>query len=300
MATTSKALPKKIAIIATALLVIGFGWWLSQRNIQTTDDAYIEADISVLSPEVEGMVAGLHFTAHQNVKAGDILVQLDDGTFKNALAAAEATLTESTSALAEAEANVDQANTDLARAEHLASTNVGSRQSLDDARIALRQAAARTGEAQARIALATAQRDQARLNLEHTTIRAPFDGQVGEPAVQPGTFVRTGAQLVMLVPKELHVTANFKETQISRLKVGQHATLRFDTLPGEKYIGTVSSLSPGTGSTFALLPPENATGNFTKIVQRVPVRISLPDDPSFRDKLRAGLSVEVSVDVSQQ
>lgn len=299
MTSTAKTRSKKIALIAAALLLLAFGWWFSQRNIQTTDDAYIEADVSVLSPEVEGMVSKLHFTAHQRVKAGDLLVQLDDSSFKTALAAAEATLNEAGSALEEAKANADLAATDLNRAEHLASTNAGSRQSLDDARIAVRQATARIDEAQARIALATAQRDQAKLNLEHTTIRAPFDGQVGEPAVQPGTFVRTGAQLVMLVPKELHVTANFKETQISRMKVGQHATLRFDSLPGAKYIGTLSSLSPGTGSTFALLPPENATGNFTKIVQRVPVRISLPDDPSLRDKLRAGLSVEVSVDISQ-
>lgn len=290
---------KKIAIFASCLLLVGFGWWWSHRNLQTTDDAYVEADVSALSAEVEGLVDTVAFKAHQAVQKGDLLIELRSDTFKVALDIAKAGVAKAEASLDEAKASALKAQNDLARTQHLATSNVSSQQSLDDAKVAVDQAKARVEAASAGLALAIAERDRAQLDLDHTRIYAPFDGILGDSAVQAGTYVRTGAQLVMLIPKAYYVTANFKETQISKMRAGQKATLRFDSFPEKTYDGQIDSLSAGTGATFALLPPENATGNFTKIVQRVPVRISLPDDAALIGLLRAGLSVEVTVDVAQ-
>ncbi len=157
--------------------------------------------------------------------------------------------------------------------------------------------AAQTGRAQAALLRARAALDQARLNLSYGTIVAPVAGSVGDRTVRAGQFVQPGTRLLDVVPmgESLYVTANFKETQLGRIAVGQAATLDLDMLGGAPFRGVVDSLPPGSGSTFALLPPENATGNFTKIVQRFAVRIRLLPDPRLV-RLRPGLSVTASVD----
>jgi membrane fusion protein (multidrug efflux system) len=299
MPISAHASIKKVALLASCLLLIGFGWWWSHRNLQATDDAYVEADVSALSAEVEGLVENVAFKAHQPVKKGDLLIELRSDYFKAALSVAEAGVAKAEANLDEAKASAQKSQNDLARTQHLATSNVSSQQSLDDAKVAVDQAKARVEAAEAGLALAIAERDHAQLDLDHTKIYAPFDGILGDSTVQAGTYVHTGSQLVMLIPQAYYVTANFKETQISKMRAGQKATLRFDSLPDKTYEGQIDSLSAGTGSTFALLPPENATGNFTKIVQRVPVRISLPQDAALMSLLRAGLSVEVTVDVAQ-
>jgi membrane fusion protein (multidrug efflux system) len=204
------------------------------------------------------------------------------------------------------------------RAASLASTNVASQSSLDTANAALEQATAQVAAGDAQIALAQSQiavlegqraeaesqlkslrlaLDKANRDLGFTVLRAPYDGVVGNLAVQTGDLVSAGARLAALVPtKALYVDANFKETQLARLVPGETVTIRVDAMDGPPITGTVESLAPASGSVFSLLPAENATGNFTKVVQRVPVRIALPADVLASGTLKAGLSVVVEAD----
>ncbi len=204
------------------------------------------------------------------------------------------------------------------RAATLSATGVGSREAqqrtgaaFDEAEADLRHALAALGVARAKVqtleaegayaagslAKARADVDRARINLDDTVLRAPVDGVVGDGRARAGNYVQPGLGLLTVVPmgQGLYVTANFKETQLARMQPGEAVTVTADAFPGHPFRGVIDGFSPGTGAQFALLPPENATGNFTKIVQRVPVRIRLAPDRALR-LLRAGLSVEVSVD----
>jgi membrane fusion protein (multidrug efflux system) len=152
-------------------------------------------------------------------------------------------------------------------------------------------------EAQAQEESAKAELDSAKVSLDSTTVRASVDGKVGDKTVQLGHFVQAGTRLMSIVPmSDIYVTANFKETQIGRMRPGQPVTIEVDALAGVKIKGRVASISPGTGAEFSLIPPQNATGNFTKIVQRVPVRISIEAEPEQRRVLVPGLSVTVTAD----
>lgn len=204
------------------------------------------------------------------------------------------------------------------RAAGLAATAVASQAELDKANAALDQANANLTAADAQIAAADAQiavlqgqraeaegalktlglsRDKAERDLGFTVLRAPYDGIVGNLSVQTGDLVSSGMRLAALVPTdELYIEANFKETQLKTLVPGETATIRIDALGGEEIEGVVELISPASGSVFSLLPAENATGNFTKVVQRVPVRIALPADALASGKLRAGLSVVLEID----
>ena len=149
----------------------------------------------------------------------------------------------------------------------------------------------------AALAGAIADRDTAQLNLSYTELRAPIDGTVGNRSARAGAYATVGAQLISLVPSRgLWVDANFKESQLARMRPGMPVTVAADVLPGEAFKGHVASLAPATGAVFSVLPPENATGNFTKIVQRVPVRVALDGDGATLGRLRPGLSVTASVD----
>jgi membrane fusion protein (multidrug efflux system) len=158
---------------------------------------------------------------------------------------------------------------------------------------------AQVEQAEAQAASAEAQLKTATINLASTTISATVDGRIGDQTVRPGQFVQQGTRLMSLVPSNsLYIMANFKETQIGRMRVGQPAEIRIDALPGLELHGRVDSIAPGTGAQFSLLPPQNATGNFTKIVQRVPVRIALDSSAATREVLLPGLSAKVTVETS--
>jgi membrane fusion protein (multidrug efflux system) len=238
----------------------------------------------------------------------------------------EALLTEQQSAIAQADAAVEAdqaavafAGQEVQRYGALARTGVGSTQRSQQAQADLAQkravlerdqaaaqaARAHTGvlqtqrrQADATIAARKAALAQARINLEQTNIVAPIDGVVGDRSIREGQFVQAGSKLMSVVPTDhVYLVANFKETQTGRMEAGQPVSIELDTFPGETIAGTVDSLAPGTGAQFALLPPENATGNFTKIVQRVPVKIVLdPDDP-LTARIRPGLSATATVDI---
>lgn len=238
--------------------------------------------------------------------------------FDAQITGAQAALTQAKTQKAALEAGAHSAELAQGRADQLHSKSFGSQATLDSANAAVEQANANLAGADAGIAAAQANisvlqaqraeaqsslkslqlaRDMAQRNLDFTVLKAPYDGVIGNLAVQKGDLVSAGQRLAALVPVDgLYINANFKETQLAELAVGETVTIHVDALGKKTLIGTVASLSPASGSVFSMLPPENATGNFTKVVQRVPVRIALPQSALDAGYLRAGLSVVIDAD----
>ncbi|HBM62332.1 MAG TPA: HlyD family secretion protein [Citreicella sp.] len=314
----------------------GWSWWSEGRFLIETDDAYVQADLSLVSSKLEGYVAEIPVEANQHVRQGEVLVRIDDGDYRIALqqaqaklptldrtlaridaqvSAAEAAVTQAEAQRAAAQASLRTASTAAERARDLAARRVTSQADLDEATGALDTARANLAAAEAAITGARAEVEvlqaqraetessradlqlavaQAQRDLDMTVLRAPFDGTVANVAIEQGELVSPGARLAAVVPDHgLYVEANFKETQLAEIVAGETARIRIDAMEGHEIEGRVVSLAPATGSVFSLLPADNATGNFTKIVQRVPVRIDLPDGTQG---LRAGLSVVVEID----
>jgi membrane fusion protein (multidrug efflux system) len=325
-----------IAIGAFVLLGAGYGaWWMtSLRWTQSTDDAYVSGNVVQITPQVAGTVVGIGADDTQFVKAGQPLVQLDQADAKIALEQADARLGKTVrevrglfATTAQLRASVDQRNADVARAaedlarrERLASSGAVSGEELQHARTTLSAAnAALTAAKQeleanrARIdrttlrnhpdvLAAAAQLHDAYLELARTELPAPVSGYVAKRAVQLGQRVSPGAPLMAIVPlDQVWVDANFKEPQLADMRVGQPVTLKSD-LYGRHivYHGTVAGFGAGTGSAFALLPAQNATGNWIKIVQRVPVRIAIDASELSDHPLQVGLSMQVAVDTHQR
>jgi membrane fusion protein (multidrug efflux system) len=334
--------PVILAVLAAALAFggyEGFHWWTDGRFMVSTDDAYVQADITILSAKVSGYVSSVAITNNQSVKARDLIAKIDDGDYRLALQSAKDKLATQQSAItrigrqieagrasaAQAEAQVvsaqaeaERAESDYARQQQLARSDYTSRAALENAKAARDRANAEVKSAQAALAaaqanvqvLAAQQTEGERLAAEYRTsvekaerdlsfteIRAPVDGVIGNKAMEVGTYVQPGARLAALVPlTSVHVDANFKETQLVSLKPGQKVHVKVDAFPDSDIVGTVESVSPASGAVFSLLPPENATGNFTKIVQRVPVRVTVSPEVAQQGLLRPGLSVVVDVD----
>jgi membrane fusion protein (multidrug efflux system) len=317
----------------------GWNWWTVGRFMVSTDDAYVQADVTTLVAKASGYVSKINVQDNARVKAGDVLAEIDPVDYELAVTSArdkitaeratiariESQIPASEAAVQQAQAQLDaaeatrvRAQADFDRAQQLAARDFGSRQSLDQARAARDNAIANVASAKAALAQARANVDvtkaqraeaeaalaglqtqlqSAERDLSFTTIRAPADGVVGNRAVDVGSFVNTGSRLMALVPTgTVYVSANFKETQLAELVPGQEVSLSVDALEKIELKGRVESIAPASGSVFSLLPVENATGNFTKIVQRVPVRIAISADDALRAHLRPGLSVVVDVD----
>jgi membrane fusion protein (multidrug efflux system) len=336
---------RRIALIALLILAglglvhIALHWWTVGRFIESTDDAYVGGNVTVIAPEVAGFIHQLAVSDNQTVHAGDLLITLDDRDYRAALAKAEAavaiqsaTLTNldatrrlQEAVIAQAQADITAADAEVVRTHDdqiryrdLVANNAVSAQSSEQADTDYKRASA--NREKARAALTAAQRelnvidtqklqtqaawqqavaeaDAARLNLGYTELRAPMDGTVGNRSAQVGAYAIAGSQLISLIPVHgLWIDANFKESQLAHLKPGAPATVTVDSLPGETFHGQVISIAPATGAEFSVLPPENATGNFTKIVQRITVRIGLDDEAAAPGQLRPGLSVIVKVD----
>jgi membrane fusion protein (multidrug efflux system) len=357
-----KAQPKRSArrFILPLVLIAGIGyggnlaynWFVEGRFIVSTDDAYIGADTAIIAAKVAGHIAQVAVPENTAVRAGDLLIKIDDGDYRLAVQSAKdkietqeatiarigrqidaqrAVIAQAESQAATVRAQVDAAEADVQRsaleydrAQKLALENYGSQQRLEQAQadrdkmVAAKVAAvsavasadaavegakanldvlsaqkleAERSRGELQTALAKAERD-----LSFTTIVAPSDGVVGNRAAQVGEYVQPGTRLIALVPlTSAYVDANFKETQLGSIRPGQKVDVAVDSLDGRTVEGTVLSLAPASGSQFSLLPPDNATGNFTKIVQRVPVRIALSPDALKTGELRPGLSVVASV-----
>ena len=326
-------------LIALSATWYGRQWWTVGRFIESTDDAYVGGEVTVIAPKVAGFIVEVAVTDNQAVHTGDLLIKLDDRDYRAALAKAnaavagqEATLAnldatrrlqdsmiaQAEAEVAAAEAEVARSRFDIMRYSQLASDQYASLQRFQQADADNKKATAAVEKARAALAAARlrldvidtqkqearaardqaiAERDLARLNLGYTELRAPIDGVVGNRSARAGAYAMVGAQLISLVPAHgLWVDANFKESQLALVRPGLPASIEADVLPGRVFRGHVASLAPATGAQFSVLPPENATGNFTKIVQRVPVRIQLDDGASMLGDLRPGLSVTAAVD----
>ena len=308
---------------------IGAGWcyYDYSRQHPSTADAYLGMHVVRVAPRVSGPIETLAVHSHQQVHKGDLLFTIDPTTFELALQQAQARLQQARDTLvaenaqiaaaqAEADAaraNLQQAQRHTARIRDLAAKGTASKddrdaaiQALMDARDSAAAAQAQVladkarrgaaGAANATIKAAQAARDQARLDLKYTHVYAPANGTLGELDLRPGSYVTAGQPLLALVETDdVWVDANFKETELPRIRPGQPASVSVDLLPGVTFRGRVASLGPASGAAFSLLPPENATGNWVKVTQRFPVRVHLMDP---RPDLRLGASSEVTIDTS--
>jgi membrane fusion protein, multidrug efflux system len=304
-----------MGLVLVALAGLGVRRWIFGLSHQSTDDAQVDGHIVPILPKVGGFVTEIRVDENQRVRVGDTLVVLDDRDYKVRLAQAEADLAvalagvsnrtrvgQAEAQVEQAQANALKARADLDRLRPLAEQDIVSKQQLDAAEAAARAADAALAAAQAalvgadaRVGAARAARDQAALNLSYTRITAPASGVVSKKTVELGQLVQAGQPLMSVVPLEdVWITANLKETQIADVKPGEPVDFTVDAYPGVHFRGHVESLSPATGARFSLLPPDNATGNFTKVVQRVPVRIR-PEKADPAHPLRPGMSVVVTI-----
>jgi membrane fusion protein, multidrug efflux system len=319
----------------------GYGWyyWTVGQFLESTDDAYAQADSTIVAPKVSGYLHDVQVSDNQPVKAGQLLATIDDRDYVAALdqakadvAAAQADIDNFKASLEQQQAviaqardtvSLDQANLIYAQQENdrymtLAKRGASSLElaqqaisKLDTARATLQHdtAAVQAAEKQVNVlqaelakADATLQHNQAverqaELNLGYTRIVAPIEGVVGNRNLRVGEYVQAGTQLMALVPIDaVYIVANFEETQLADIRPGQPATIGVDSFPNAAITGRVDSLAPASGAEFTLLPPDNATGNFTKIVQRIPVKIVLDRANPLAGKVRPGMSVVATID----
>lgn len=329
---------RALTILAIVLLVAGIAWLayylLIARWEQDTDDAYVQGNIVSITPQTLGTVVAINADDGMRVRAGQVLVQLDPNDAKVALERAEANLAGTVrqvrglySSVESAQADIAarqvalrQAQDDVARRSGLVASGAVSAEELAHARAGLDAARAALGASQGQLSrsralvdattvasqpqvqAAAAQLREAYLNLQRAAIVAPIDGYVARRSVQLGQRVAPGAPLMAVIPlDEVWVDANFKETQLHNLRLGQPVSLTADMYGGNvTYNGRLASLGMGTGSAFALLPPQNASGNWIKIVQRIPVRIAIDRKQLADHPLRLGMSMAVTVDVHDQ
>lgn len=293
--------PRGLALIGAGLvlicvLVFGSQWLLVGRHQVSTDNAYVRADISLISAKIEGYVRAVPAVENQAVHAGDVLVEIEQTDYQARLEAARAALAQAQGARSSERANRALANADVNRYRPLAERGLLSPARMQQLEIQARQASGGLAAADAGVEAALAQVHQAELDLERTLIHAPIDGVVGDRQVQVGQLVRSGSPLMSVVPlQSVYVVANFKETQIARFRSGQAVIVRPDVAHDLRLRGWVESIAPASGSEFSIIPTDTATGNFTKIVQRVPVRIRLDPGQEGLDLLRPGLSASVTV-----
>ena len=334
-------------VMLGTLLFLGLHFLARSFTHESTDDAFLSANVVALAPRVAGQVKRVYVDDNQPVKAGELLVEIDPADYEVQLAqkqaaqvaaeanvrlleasinllATEVATAEATAKQSEAEAEADQAragqaNSDLKRAEDLIRKNTISPQEFDSAKaaaaaadatlkagrekassdrskIAESQAQLEAGRrawqrAQAQAHQAEADVRQAKLNLSYTRLTAPQEGRVTHKAVEEGDYVQVGQRLLALVPAEVWVTANFKETQLQRIQPGQPVKIEVDSIGGRTFAGHVDSIQAGSGAAFSLLPPENAVGNFVKVVQRVPVKITFDKPVEAGHALGPGMSV---------
>lgn len=340
----SRAAIKRAALVLALVLGVAavgdFGnyYLTTGRYLESTDDAYVKADSTIIAPKVSGYIAEVLVSDNEPVKAGQLLARIDDRDFRTALNQAKADVAASEAAVSNldaqielqrpliqqqaadvdaAEANLKFAQEERSRYDDLMKSGSGTVQRAQQTDAALRAQTAQLQQSKAGLiaankkievlstqrAQAVAQLDHARaveeqaaLNLSYTQITAAVEGTVGARTLRVGQYVQAGTQLMAVVPLDaVYVVANFKETQLTNVRNGQPVEIKIDSFHSTMLKGHVDSLSPASGLEFALLPPDNATGNFTKIVQRVPVKIVL-DGQNLKGLLRPGMSAVPTVD----
>jgi membrane fusion protein, multidrug efflux system len=323
------------------IIVVSTNWtrWEGGSGWQSTNDAYLQSDLTPISAKVGGYVRELPIEDFDHVHRGQVLAQLVDDDYRAAVAQATAgvatamaqeqalkaqhelqlaNLEAAHAVVASTTASAEQNGRDLARQNRLletgsSSTEAGERLSTTHAQVEaqltqnraqalaaerqLKVLDAQIAQSEASVAAQRAALDAAKLNLGYTTITATEDGVIGQRQVKPGQLVGAGSQITTLVPlPKVWVIANYKETQLTHMSVGQKAEITVDTFPGHTLRGHLLAFAPASGADFALLPPDNATGNFTKVVQRIAVKIAIDDADGLGDRLVPGMSVEAKVD----
>ncbi|MFP1907893.1 HlyD family secretion protein [Lonsdalea quercina] len=334
-----------LAIVVVVMLIVGLFFWLTSRNVETTDDAFTDSDAVTIAPKASGYVTQLHVKDNQRVKQGDLLVVIDprDNTAQRDQAQAQLGLAmaqlhqaqaaldlakvqypaqkdQALATLAKAQANYVNAQEDDKRQRGV-DPRATSQRNIDAAGAQLRSARAELESAKAQVEVASqvalqirqqatnvearqrqveqaqAQLNTANLNLSYTEVRAPYDGFITRRNVQVGSLVQPGTALFSLVSPNTWITANFKESQLERMRPGNKVNITVDAWPNMKLEGHVDSVQMGSGSRFSAFPAENATGNYVKIVQRVPVKIVIDKGLDPERPLPLGLSVEPKVTV---
>jgi membrane fusion protein, multidrug efflux system len=303
-----------VSLIAMAILALVFGssYLRFAMSRESTDDAFIQGHIVSVSAKVDGHTTKVCVQDNQWVEKGDLLAELDPRDFQVSLDLASASLSAAQASAEQSRAQVSIASVEAARAEkdynryrQLFEAGGGvTQQQVDNAAAAAQSAAAQLEAAnkqviaaQAKSSEAKAAFEQAQLNLSYTRIYAPQSGRVTNKALEEGEYIRVGQPLMTIVPPEVWVVANFKETQLKYMKPGQPVKIKVDAYSQKIFKGHIDSIQAGTGAIFSLLPPENATGNYVKVVQRVPVKIVFDEDPNEIKMLSPGMSVVPEVKV---
>jgi membrane fusion protein (multidrug efflux system) len=327
-----------VALAVVVLLTTQWDTWTGARNRQSTEDAYIRGDITPLSAKVDGYIRDVAVGDYQVVKAGDLLVEIENNDYRAHVAQAyadwlgaeaavgnlkarkdlqHAEIDQAQSTIAVTQADVDRTKQELQRQRNLLASSYGTAQKVEQALADQKRFEATLVKNQAEYEAARRQMgvldteeiqlradakakhaalELARITLGYTWIAAPVDGLLGERGVRPGQYVHAGTQVISVVPlSNVWVVANYKETQLTHVAIGQKAEITVDTFPNVVVHGKVVGISPASGSQFSLLPPDNATGNFTKVVQRLAVKIALDPDNPLAGKLRPGMSVIATV-----
>ncbi|MES2869074.1 MAG: HlyD family secretion protein [Pseudomonadota bacterium] len=344
MSTTTGHKPLVMAGAGLVALIVLYGLWrlvFATGTVQSTNDAFVSADYTLVAPKVAGFIDEVLVQDNQPVKAGQLLARIDPQDYQTALQAAQASVATAQAQLANAQAMLEQQHSlieqakatvdadlaqveftqhELQRYEHLAGQGAGTLQNsqqaknrsqtarallaqhkaaLDAARQQTQVLAAQSTAAQASLQHAEALQARAELDLSYTQLVAPFDGVVGRRSVRLGAYVKPGDTLLAVVPlAKAFVVANFLEHQLTHMSPGQRVTIKVDSFPGETLQGTVDSIAPATGVTFSAIAPDNATGNFTKVTQRIPVKITLDPQQALASQLRLGMSVDASIDTA--
>jgi len=301
-----------VIVLVILALVLGASYLLLTMSRESTDDAFIQGHIVSVSAKVDGHITKVYVQDNQWVEKGDLLAELDPRDFQVAVDLAHAALSAAQAIAEQSRAQVSIASVEAARAEkdynryrQLFEASGGvTQQQVDNVAAAAQSAAAQLEAAnkqvvaaQAKAAEAKAAFDKAQLNLSYTRIYVPQSGRVTNKALEEGEYIRVGQSLMMIVPREVWVVANFKETQLKYMKPGQPVKIKVDAYPQKDFRGHIDSIQAGTGAIFSLLPPENATGNYVKVVQRVPVKIVFDEDPNEIKMLSPGMSVVPDVKI---
>ena len=304
--TDAKSRRKRIilfSLLALTVAVAGGGYYSYWKRVGSryvsTDNAYTAAEVAVVTAEIDGPVAAVNVVDSQQVKHGDVLIVIDDTDARLALRQAEADLARARAQVASATSDVERSGIDLQRRQALVASGSVSGDELTKVINGSGDARASLNAARAAVALAQARVDKAKVDLGRTVIRSPVDGVIARREVQLGQRVQPSTPLLDVVPvSEMYVNANFKEVQLKKVRDGQPVELRSD-LYGSKvtFHGHVAGLAGGTGSAFALIPAQNATGNWIKVVQRLPVRIAMDPGELAAHPLRVGLSMSAKIDL---
>lgn len=333
-----------LALGAAGVLLVLYAWRLPPFTTteQVTDNAYVRGLVTTISPQVAGYVTEIPVQDYMDVKAGAVLVKIDDRIYRQRLEQARANLATAKANLANlavtretreasiavsraqvqnAEAVLTKAEADYQRISPLVASNIQSRATLVTTEAALHQAQAALAQARASVTVAEQNLAEtlatrpaleaavhsaeaavrlAEIDLQNTEVRAAQGGRLGEVGARVGQYVQAGTQLTTLVPPRRWVVANYKETQVAGMKIGQPVRFAVDALNGAELTGRIERFSPATGSEFSVIRADNATGNFTKVAQRLPVRITVDEDQPLAQSLRPGLSVVVRVDTAAE